>query len=108
MRKLNFAYALAFAPLLMGANTGSLEQALTVNKLPICTDSQYLVYQGGALACGAVQGGTAVSIPDCQTKGQLLTSTKNGDVASLSCTDKGTSSTPIDNTLVQNFQSDVT
>ena len=90
MRKTKLVYALALAPLLMGGadiaqNTSEL--SLTESP-PKCTDDQFLVYRGGALACEAVMGGS-VNVTDCKTPNQLLTFSSVGEFAKYSCTDKG-------------------
>ena len=89
MRKLHFAYVLAFAPVLMGADNsdvGSIASALKVNNLPICADNQYLTYSGGGLACREVVG-TMLNVPNCN--GKLLTYTKGSEIGVYTCTDKG-------------------
>jgi len=93
MRKLHFAYLLAFAPVLMGADepTADITSALIANSLPICADNQYLTYANGGLACREVVG-AMLNVPDCNKTGQLLTYTKGSEVGVYTCTDKGTES----------------
>ncbi len=89
MRKNHIAYALAAAPLLLGAGFAAEHtSSLTVNALPVCADGQYLQYKGGTVACVTLAGGGTV-LPNCAAQSQLLTSVKNGDVASLGCIAKG-------------------
>ena len=92
MRKLKIAYLLAFAPLLMGADQyASNVEALIVNSLPQCADSEYLTYTANGLGCTTIQGGS-ISVPDCKTSGQLLTYTMSGEIGVFSCTAKGSES----------------
>ena len=93
MRKLHFAYLLAFAPVLMGADgdTGDITSALIANSLPICTDTQYLTYAGGGLSCREVVG-ASLNVPDCNKTGQLLTYSKGSEIGVYTCTDKGNGS----------------
>lgn len=102
MRKLHFAYLLAFAPMLMGADVASYNAALIVNSLPICEDNQYLTYASGGLSCREVTG-AMLTVPDCNKTGQLLTYTKTGEIGVFTCTDKGTESlNSSDVTLINN------
>lgn len=93
MRKFHFAYLLAFAPVLMGADddTAMSQQALIANSLPTCSDTQYLTYAGGGLSCREVVG-AMLNVPDCNKTGQLLTYTKGSEIGVYTCTDKGTES----------------
>ena len=94
MRKLHFAYLLAFAPILMGANDtnyGTSVNELIVNALPKCGDTEYLMYSASGLVCKPIVG-TMLSVPDCNKSGQLLTATKVEGGTVFSCTDKGSES----------------
>jgi hypothetical protein len=108
MRKLNGLYALALAPLLMGA--GSTSSALKVEKFPTCNEDQYLVYRGGTLACETVAAGASIALPNCNAKGELLTrKAGSGDVGSgLTCAPKGQSGGAIDTTLLVNLETKIT
>jgi hypothetical protein len=109
MRKTKFAYVLAFAPVLMGAGyyaadeIGSTDNALIAMSLPKCDADQFLSYSAGGLTCTAISGGT-VSVPECNSAGQLLTFTSSGEFAKFSCTDKGqTALSSTDITTVNNL-----
>jgi hypothetical protein len=103
MRKHRFVYSLGLLPLLMGAgDTETRESALTVDRLPICADGQFLVARGNGLACDAPGGSGIPGLVDCQTQGQLLTYARAGsDIPTFSCVMKGSSSgQPIDSVLL--------
>jgi hypothetical protein len=93
MRKLNIAYLLAFAPLLMGADNdyGQITSDLIVNSLPKCADNEFLTYVGNGLGCTTIQGGS-FQVPSCPTGMELLTFSMVGESGTFSCTPRGTTS----------------
>jgi hypothetical protein len=92
MRKLKFAYLLAFAPFLMGSSdTASDISGLVVNTLPICAENEYLTYNASGLACTTITAG-GLPVPDCKKDDQLLTYTMTGEIGLFSCTPKGAES----------------
>jgi hypothetical protein len=110
MSKTKFSYALGLVPLLLAAdNYGTSREAVIVNTLPMCSTGQYLVYQGGGVVCQTISGGT-LSLPNCSSQGQILTSISSGDAGGgLACTTKGMPSlSSSDITTIDNMETTIT
>ncbi len=91
MRKSKFAYALALAPLLLGAG-GERANSLTQADFPICTgQNTYLAFQQKKLVCLPINSSTSTApLPTCT--GKLLTNTAGGELSNLGCIAPGTGS----------------